>query len=341
MKRNAKRRIKALWFGLLVLGAVQSGTVWARCQLASGIPFYTVQQVRDVMVDGTLSAGTPLGREGSLTTSVGDWRFNCTIGSTPTPVRLNHFTIPGFVNGVYEFTVNGQPSGVGVRLFVSDNGRPRRQFPFDEQQTVPSSNPYSESGTFFTSLERVGSAPIQYGQVDIPPNQGVIAESDLYNEDGSDGSRIPYRTVRLGLFNLIRPSCSMDVASLNQTVSLGNYNVSDFQGSSPSPWVPFNLLVENCDDPTILADITFGAASDADANNPDLFSMNSSGPAGLGIAIASVGTSSTTMLPGQTQTFPTVLTGQSFPFQARLQPTTGQVTAGTVNRGVTVVVNFR
>jgi hypothetical protein len=341
MKRKEKRKIKRLLAGLLILGAFHSGTAWARCQLASSIPFYTVVQVRDVIVDETLPAGTPLGREGSLDAPSRQWMFNCAVGTTPTPVRLNHYTIPAFANGVYELIVNGQPSGVGLRLFVSNDGRPRQAFPFQESLTIPSTNPWSEAATFFTTLERVGSAPVVYGPVEAPGTNGTLAGSDLYNLDGSDGSRIPYRTVRLGYFNLVRPSCTMDAASLNQTVPLGSHNVSAFSNSTPSAWVPFHLTVANCTDPTILADITFGTAADADTNDTNLFSMNQGGPQGLGIAIATAGTASVAMLPGQTQTFPTVLSGQSFPFQARLQPTTGQVTAGTINRPVTVTVNFR
>jgi hypothetical protein len=342
MTRKPKRKIKMLLAGLLILGAAQSGTAWARCQLASAIPFYLVVQVRDVIVDETLPAGTPLGREGNLNVPAGQWSFNCAVGTTPTPVRLEHSTIPAFANGLYEFIVNGQPSGVGLRLYVSDNGRPRRAFPFDESPTIPSTNPWSEPADFFTTLERVGSAPVVYGQVQVPGVNGTLAESNLYNLDGSNAGRIPYRTVRLGFFNLVRPSCTIDAASLNQTVPLGSHNVSAFSNSTPSAWVPFHLTVANCTDPTILADITFGTAADADTNDTSLFSMNQGGPQGLGIAIATAGTASVAMLPGQTQTFPTVLSGQSFPFQARLQPTTtGQVTAGTINRPVTVTVNFR
>jgi type 1 fimbria pilin len=338
MKRNVKKRIKVLCYGLLVLGGLHSSSAWARCNLASAIQTYRAIQARDVMVDGTLDAGAPLGREGSLDIPANRWLFNCTGASNP--IRIDNFVNPAVVDasGVYQFKVRGNPSGVGIRFYVSDGGRPRQQIPFDESRTVPAGR-YSEAGVLYSSLERYGSAPVEYGPVDPP---GVtLAESDLYNLDGTDPGRIPFRLFQLGDFNLVRPSCSMDAASLNQIVPLGNYSVGDFQGSTPSPWIPFNLVVANCSDPTILADITFGTASDADANNTDLFSMNPGGPDGLGIAISNVGTTSTAMLPGQTQTFPTVLTGQSFPFQAQLQPTTGPVTAGTINRGVTVVVNFK
>jgi hypothetical protein len=342
MISKKKRQMKALCAGLLVLGAIQSPVAWADCQLASSIPRTRIVQVRDVMVDGSLPAGTPLGREGTHTLPTGSWAFNCSLRTTPTPVTITTSIGPSFtfVNGVYQFTVNGQPSGVGLEIFVSEDGGPKKQFPYQESLTIPNANPWTRSTTYYTSLVRVGGAPVVYGAVD---NQGqTIVQNNLRNSSGMPTNAQPYRFLVLGDFVLVRPSCSIDTASLNQTVRLGDdHNVSAFANSTPSAWVPFNLTIANCDDPTVLANITFGTGADADANNNTLFSMNQGGPEGLGIAIATAGMSSTAMLPGQTQTFPNPGSGNSFAFQARLQPTIGQVTPGVINRPVTVLVNFK
>lgn len=336
MKKDRRWQIKAFCGSLLLLGAAHSGSALAQCALTSGISFVTVTpaQGRDVLVDSALPAGTPLGRQGQVTET--PRTFNCTAASNV--ITLDNVLTSAANNGVFELTVGGQPSGVGIRLSVADSNGQLRQFPYQETMTVPQGT-YTTPNRLATSLEKVGATVI-YGQTDVVQFANYAA-SNVYNGAGQIGAPIPYRRIGIQNFNLVRPSCSMDVASLNQTVPLGRHNVSEFANAAPSAWVPFNLTVADCSDPTILADITFGTTADVDVSDNNVFSMNQGGPRGLGIAIATAGTTSTAMLPGQTQTFPTVLTGQSFPFQARLQPTTGQVTAGTINRPVTVTVNFR
>jgi hypothetical protein len=336
MMGNKRWQIKTFCGSLLLLGAAHSGSVLAQCALASGISFVTIEpaQGRQVLVDSTLPAGTPLGRQGQVTEI--PRTFNCTAASNI--ITLNNVLISAPNNGVFELTVGGQPSGVGIRLLVADSNGQLRQFPYQETVTVPR-GAYTAPNRLATSLEKVGATVI-YGQTDIVQFANYAA-SNLYNGAGPIGAPVPFRRIGIQRFNLTRPSCFMDVKSLNQTVPLGRHRVSEFDNATPSAWVPFNLTVANCSDPAVLADITFGTTADADASNNNLFSMNQGGPRGLGIAIATAGTASTAMLPGQTQTFPAVLSGQSFPFQARLQPTTGQVTAGAINRPLTVTVNFR
>jgi type 1 fimbria pilin len=239
------------------------------------------------------------------------------------------------VNGLFEFTVNGgQPSGVGIRLSVADAGGAKRPFPFSQQLNVPAGE-FTQSSDYYTSLERVGGAPVVYGRVDTIQ----LATSFLFNGTGPVGAPIPYRRIHIRDFVLVSPSCSIDAGSLRQTVSLGNHVSSDFDNGVG--WTPFDLVMGNCSDLSLLEEITFGSLSDADADAPGLFSMNASGPSGLGIAIRTRGGVLSPMLPGQSQIFPAVLTGQVFPFEARLERTVGPVSQGAINRPVVVTVNFR
>jgi type 1 fimbria pilin len=99
--------------------------------------------------------------------------------------------------------------------------------------------------------------------------------------------------------------------------------------------------MEECADPLQLAvDITFGTASDADSDLPEVFSLpDPRAPKNVGLEIADADRK--TIRPGVPVSFNAVETGKSFPFNVRFRETKDTVRGGVVSRPVTVLVNFR
>ena len=335
MKKVIKKRIKACLYGSVVLVALQSGSAWADCANIGGQWIFNVNAATPVIVDPTLPPGTSLGRMGQAGMT---WIFNCTNATNDTYVRWN--MIPEAINNgyLYELRVGGQPSGVGIRVAISTNGGPFLPPPAELQQQYPAGRP-TRRYAFQVSYERTGS-PVRLGPVE---SSGFFFTGALWNSIGpTHPSPTSLGGMRTGNIALAAPACSIDAGSLNQTVPLGNYTTTQLQGPTAStPWVPFRLVMQNCTDPSLLTDISFGLPADADSNNPALFSMNTGGPTGVGIAIARQDASNAAMLPGVVGTFPIVMTGGSYNFQARMVRTTAPLTSGQVNRPVTVLVNFR
>ena len=182
--------------------------------------------------------------------------------------------------------------------------------------------------------------PVRYGLADTAvnarlgriwvPDTAAFAPNRIIN---------PVKMVQL---QLIRPACSIETGSLNQDVSLGNYATSDLRNGTVTPgWQTFRLTMAACANPAdLLTDITFGIASDADVTNANLFQMNAAGPGGYGIAIET-GDGALRMLPGRSREFAAVGAGASYTFRARLERTSGKVTAGRIQRPVAVLVTFR
>jgi type 1 fimbria pilin len=222
---------------------------------------------------------------------------------------------------------------------MSVNGGDFQSMPVERQLTLASGTPaYSETDTMRVEFVRT-SSPVAYGNVDASLGIGA---SNFYNGVGPVGAPGQYQAVRTGGLTLVRPSCAMDVGSLNQTVNMGSYSTKDLQNpTSTTPWIPFKLTVADCGDPTVLVDITFGAAGDQDQNNPRLFSMLPGSLTGVGIALSTDDGKEDPMTPGGTRQFPGKLTGDSYGFRARLERTAAPLTSGQFSRPVTVLVVYR
>jgi type 1 fimbria pilin len=339
MKRIVRTYGKLFSLALVAFAALKSGSVHATCFLANAVQNYDIEQTSSVYVDTSLPAGTPLGRQGQYTFPR-PWTLNCTgAGSSPVYLKTNIAQGAHTSGDVYELTVGGQPSGVGVRLSMSVNGGGFQSLPIERQLTLTSGSPaYSETDTIQAQLVRT-SSPVVYGNVD----SGLgIGGSNFYNGVGPVGGPGQYQTVRTGALTLVRPSCAMDVGSLNQTVNMGSYSSKDLQNpTSATPWVPFKLIVADCGDPNVLVDISFGASADQDQNNPRLFSMLPGGVTGVGIALSTDDGTDTSMTPGERRTFPGKLTGDSYGFRARLERTLAPLKSGQFSRPVTVLVVYR
>jgi type 1 fimbria pilin len=354
MDQNFMRKVirmggKALSLGLLAFASLKSGSAWAACYLAGPIIIMSVDgPAAGTVVDSTLPPGAEVGA-GASPSDEKISNFVCTGGgagnSNPLYLKTNLLTTLA-PSGLYEFTVGGRPSGVGMRLYLSSNGGPFEPMPVTRQLNLPDSTDprnnvpsYTAKGQFKATMERTTN-PVVYGPVD---KAGLVGASVFYNGVGEVGDQNRFINVNVGSITFVRPSCAIDAGSLTQTVDLGRYSTRDLTDpSSSTRWAPFEFTMANCDDPTgRLVDITFGSAADRDSNNPNLFSLNMGGPTGIGIALSTDDDADTAVLPGTVSTYPGVATGGSYKFRARMQRTPAALTAGEVNRPVTVLVDYR
>jgi major type 1 subunit fimbrin (pilin) len=339
---------KGLSLGWVALAAMKSGSAWASCYLAGPIVnMYVDGPANGTVVDATLAPGTEIGT-GASPSLQKTFSLVCTGGAgNSNPVYFKTTLVASAVSNGYlfEFTVGGKPAGVGMYLSMGQDGGEFENMPVLRQKTLPNSTDvpnnapsYTETDQFKAVMVRT-SNPVIYGTVD----PGVaIGASNFYNSTGEVGTAVQYQRYYTGNITLVRPSCSIDTGSLNQTVELGTYSTKDLQNpTSATAWVPFDLVMTNCDDPTGLSlDITFGSAADQDSNNRSLFSLNTGSPTGIGIALSTNDGDNTPVLPGATNTFPGVATGGTYKFQARMERTTAPLTAGEFRRPVTVQVTY-
>jgi len=321
---------------LFIASALYMGRAEATCTIGADTGLTTISS--QLVVDSDLPAGSVI-RTFQSGFGEGSPAISCTEDHTVlVDSKLQDHkgvSIAGDIRELY--TSSGQPTGVGLR------------FKFTDADTVQSDVPYDRTITFRATsgavLWRSGVRGeyvklrdnVEYGPVET-------AETRLARSLISDRRAFPnglLRRVVIGNITLIRPTCAIDVGSLNQQVDLGQHSVSDFDNQQATGWMDFSLTMSNCVNPIeTIADITFGQLGDADAANPGLFSMNQGGPDGLGIAIR-VANQNLAMAPGETRQFGVLQTGQSYDFQARLERTVGEVTPGAVDRSVAVRVTFR
>jgi type 1 fimbria pilin len=348
MKNLIKTYGRALSLGLVAFAALKSGHAQAACSLGPpGVVAMIVSAPSGIVVDSSLPPGSTIG-PGTGPAEPKTYTIVCTGGvGGSNPVYFKTNLISSAVNNdyIYEFTIGGTPAGVGMKLTMSTDGGPLLPMPVTRQETFsnstdPGRNVPSYTGTNQFQAVMVRTAnPVVYGTVD--PGQAIGA-SNFYNGTGEVGTPVQYMPIRTGTISLVRPSCAIDTGSLNQTVELGKYSTRDLADpSSSTPWIPFELKMANCDDPTGTSlDITFGVTTDRDTNNPSLFSLNSGGPTGIGIALSRNDGTDTSVLPGAASTYPGVATGGSYKFRARMQRTPAALMGGEFNRRMVVQVTY-
>jgi len=304
--------------------------VWAGCSIST-ISQYPIRRATALVV----GSGVPVGQVVSESVVNG-------------PNRLQLICLPGsarFFSGlmvsapsdpsVVPLTVGRQPSGFGARFAIKEEGESDfHELPIDRNRTFTVRTNINGNDQIRYQLVRL-PGPINYGKFDV----GVLAQSVVTL--ANNVSLGAFRTISMDDMAIARPSCSISNSSLNQTVSLGTHAI----GSMPrvgdgSPWRPFRLVMEQCDDPLhVIADITFGVGADADRSDGDLFALNAGGAQGVGIEIQGPG--NVPIIPGQMTSLPAIATGQAFDFRARYQRTTASAMAGAANKAVTVTVDFR
>jgi major type 1 subunit fimbrin (pilin) len=323
--------------GLLLGMALYAMDAQARCEIANDSGVITLEP-QSVVVDPDLPVGSVI-RNINLANG-GVSRLTCTEAHT-VPVKSSlQLADADIDDGIRElYLEDGTPTGVGVRLRFRENNE-ASAFPLPNTRNLT----FSAGQNYVWRVGIEGDLvllrrDVSYGNV---RSNERIARTVVQDQNNEFPNFKRLRLVRTGAFRVIAPTCSIDAGSLNQTVDLGQHTVDSFADQNATAWKDFNLAVTSCNNPIeTIAGITFGQGSDADAINPSLFSMNQGGPGGLGIAIQAADGDNAPMLPGETRDFAAVAAGNSYRFQARLERTGGEVTAGAVNRPVTVRVTFR
>jgi type 1 fimbria pilin len=324
---HTRRRVA---IALFAAAAFHVLPVWAGCSIST-MSQYPIRRTADLVV----GSGVPVGQVVSESVVNG-------------PNRLELICLPGsarFFSGlivsapsdpsVVPLTVGGQPSGFGARFAIKEEGESDfHDLPIDRSRTFTVRTNINGNAQIRYQLVRL-PGPINYGEFE----RGVLAQSVVTL--ANNVSLGAFRTISMDSMAIARPSCSISSGSLNQTVSLGTHAISSMpRAGDGSPWRPFQLVMEQCDDPLhVIADITFGLGSDADRSDGDLFAVNAGGAQGVGIEIQGPG--NVPIVPGQMTSLPAIATGQAFDFRARYQHTPAAVTAGAANKAVTVTVNFR
>lgn len=133
------------------------------------------------------------------------------------------------------------------------------------------------------------------------------------------------------------PTCSLQTSDI--TLPIGDVDRADFTGpGSPSRWSPtVSLVSAGCN--ASLVSMTFTGTADAD--NPQLFAV-SGGAAGIGIQLAK-GDLLTFATPNDTNrpvTFAPAAAGQGYSFAARYVQTTQDITPGTADATITVLITY-
>ena len=330
--------------GLFVAASLYGGRAEATCDfdvLSGTTQVGGTDSLIDVVVDASLPNGSVF-RKIDAGFGNGTPLFKCTQDHL---VQIRSYVMAGGAetsDSVRELLLqDGTPTGIGLRFAFTDDDGTSHPVPSQPRQVWLRASTDWAPWRSETHVEYIKLRDnIRYGQVQANDR---LAQTDL--ETPGIISNTPFnkiRRIRTGLLRFVSPSCSIDAGDLAQEVKLGHYSVDDFQNQSESPWVPFHFTVTSCANPLErFADITFGGGSDADPNNNALFSMNPGGPGGLGIAIQTDDGTNAAMTPGATRSIADPVADKRYAFRARLERTVGDVTPGTINRKVTVRVNFR
>ncbi|MDR6642298.1 type 1 fimbria pilin [Luteibacter sp. 1214] len=237
-------------------------------------------------------------------------------------------------DGMVTLTVDGQPSGFGIEVYIEErDGSDRRYFPHRYQRTFRLGEPVRSNDADIGYRVVRTTGPVRFGRVD----SRTIAQQWTYQPDGARTRA--FRHLKIYELYFVRPTCSISGDTLNQTVDVGRYHVGNFATPErATPWVPFYFRVESCAEPVgMIASFTFGKATDADPVLDELFSLT--GPKNVGLEIASDDTK-TTLRPGVPFLVNAVGTGRSYQFNARLRETQPTVRGGEFRRPLLVQVEF-
>ncbi len=331
--------------GLFVAVSLYGGRAEATCEfdvLSGTTQMGGTTSLIDVVVDASLPNGSVF-RKIDAGFGNGSPQFKCTQDHL---VDIRSYVVVGGVESgdvIRELLLqDGTPTGVGLRFAFTDADGVSHPVPSPRPRQVwlRASTDW-QPWTSETHVEYIKLRDdIRYGQIQANDR---LAQTDLETQGIISNTTFnKIRRIRTGMLRLVSPACSIDAGDLTQEVKLGHYGVDDFRNQAESPWVPFYFTVTSCANPLErLADITFGGGGDTDPNNNALFSMNPGGPGGLGIAIQTDDGTNAAMTPGATRAFADPVADKRYAFRALLERTVGDVTPGTINRQVTVRVNFR
>lgn len=303
---------------------------WAGCSISTTYR-YPISRSTPLVV----KSGTPVGEvvSESVVNGVNPLQLICFPGESRFVSGLTA-SAPSD-SSVVPLKIGGLDSGLGARFAIKEAAESNFQImPIDRRQTFAVRTNISGLDRVRYQLVRL-PGPLRYGKFDSQ----TLAQSLVTL---ADNIRLgAYRTIWMDSMSIGRPSCSITSDSLNQAVSLGTHAISSMpRVGDGTPWRPFRLVMEACDDPqNVVADITFGSGADADQMNNSLFAINAGGAQGVGIEIQGPG--STAIVPGQLTSLHAIAGGQAYDFRARYQRVMTSTMAGAANKSMTVTVEFR
>lgn len=133
---------------------------------------------------------------------------------------------------------------------------------------------------------------------------------------------------------IISESCEVDTSSQEQSVSLGEFDSSDFPSmGATSAWVPFNITLKNCSKAINGTKIWFSGLADTD--NPNLLALSDTGrgtestlATGLGVEIMDASQVIVPINNTESSTYPLQTGDNELTFNLRYKSTRQDVTPG-------------
>jgi len=329
MTKLGNHRKRRPGIAMLALAALWTANAWADGCAVENVAVYQIGQTAYIDVSNDVPVGNVV-RTGRAT-GEGKVLLRCRAGVA----QFNGATKGETSGDLVLLTVNGQPSGFGVRVTMQEeHSGPMLTFPhrydrtFMEGETLTSDSDYVAY-----DIVRV-PGKVVFGPID----RGRVA---LQTVSKPNGENVLFRSMEIFELVLRRPTCTITDATLKQEVKLGDFNPSNFATPDrATPWVPFSFEVLECKEPLgMIAQFTFGTPSDADADLPSVFSMKDSGSKNVGIEIADK--HEKTIRPGELFETNALASGEFFQFNARLRETRPSVIGGgAFLRPVTVQIDF-
>lgn len=140
--------------------------------------------------------------------------------------------------------------------------------------------------------------------------------------------------------SVVNAACAVDANSINQTVQLGQFKLSDFskKGDETSR-IPFSIKLNSCDpEVASTAAITFvGTPADSEQ---DVFALQGAGAA-KNIALKLVDSQNKQIAPGQVSTGVELIDGSNeLNYSASLISTSDEVSAGNANAVTNFMVTY-
>jgi type 1 fimbria pilin len=290
--------------------------------------YYQIGQTAQIVVSNDMAPGTVVRDEKAH--GDGNVLATCIEGVATFEGDYSAVTIDSLV----PLTVGGRPSGFGVELYIEEllDGT-TFPFPHRYQRNFKLGDPVrSNHANIGYRIKRM-TGPVEFGAFD----RVTIGQQWTVQPNGARTK--PFRHMAIYDLTLVRPACSIVVDDLNQTVKLGPYNASNFATPDrATPWVAFNLRVEQCQEPVgLVAQFTFGTKADGVAGQPDLFSLE--GPTNVGLELGDE--YKRNVSPGVPSRLNALGSGKAYTFHARLRETQATVRGGMFSRAVNVLVEFR
>ncbi|CAI1848630.1 Type-1A pilin [Serratia fonticola] len=242
---------------------------------------------------------------------------------------------------VYNIYNTGTP-GIGFIAAISDSfSGVFYPMPIDHVATTPyTGNPYGTSVSVTVKVKFITTAALTPGVYSIPALTLMGVNGASSNQTGVNGQGLavtnPFN------INVIANSCSVDVGSQNQSVTLDDVTGNDLPAvGSTAKDKTFNVLL-NCQ-PQVAIYVLLNGTPNPDTGADGVLQVSNAGMAGTsrGIGIQILNNDIPLPIGANIPTRYTSGGQENIPFTARYYRTLTDVTAGTANTIATLNVNYR